>query len=840
MRIYPKTLLTLGITFICLFVLLIFATDQIIGASYESLEKEELSKNVGRAINAIESEASTTDMTAASYAVWDDTFYFVKGNNYSYIDSNIIPEGLASMKINMMLFYDISDELFYAKAVDINTYEEKEISNSFLEYIGSNKLLFSHGQITGILNSPEGPLLVSSWPITKTSGEGPIVGTLIVVKYLDSTWIEKLGKVTQLDIDIRVIDEIYKPSYINTVPSTLPENDGSKIVNLSEKSIMGSTILKDINGNPALVLDVVMPRNIYQHGKSSTVFMMYALLAIGLVFGIALTFSIEKSVLSRLTLLSRNLADITTSKSISSRLEISGNDELHDLSVTINDMLQVLESEIKIRETLSLMESSLESINAGVMVVDMNSRLIMNDKFIKMWEINAKLMSSTDASKILEHIAVQIDITEGTAVVIEELENYSNGAGMNLNLKNNAVYEWYVGPLYQSENVVGTIYCANDITDSVKLQRLEQENKNKLETILSSIISGVIIVNSETHTIADVNPVAEDMFGQPKERMIGHLCHQFICPAEIGKCPITDNGSEIDRSERVLINKDGKKIPILKSVVPVTFSEKKYLVESFVDITKIKDAEQSLVEAKIAAETANRAKSEFLTTMSHELRTPLNSIIGFSDLMIDGSVGEVTEIQKKFLGNISTSGKHLLSLINNVLDIAKIEAGKMELNCEQFNVFTTIDEVKQLVSPLADQKGLELKFTVDKQLEKIYADRVRFKQILFNLASNAIKFTPKGGKVTINASKVKDKAQFTVTDTGIGISEENKSKLFQPFTQLDSDLNRKYEGTGLGLSLVRLFVELHKGKVWVESDVRKGTSFTFELSLESNIKKILQ
>jgi signal transduction histidine kinase len=178
--------------------------------------------------------------------------------------------------------------------------------------------------------------------------------------------------------------------------------------------------------------------------------------------------------------------------------------------------------------------------------------------------------------------------------------------------------------------------------------------------------------------------------------------------------------------------------------------------------------------------------------------------------MLTSSIGD-PEMQKKFMGNISTSGKHLLSLINNILDLSKIEAGKMELNYELFVVAITIEEVKQLVTPLADKKGIKLEFTKDGGLEKIYADRLRFKQILFNLTSNAIKFTPPGGKITISAVKIRDKAQFSVEDTGIGISEDNKRKLFQPFTQLDPSTTRRYEGTGLGLSLVKKFIEMHMG-----------------------------
>jgi CheY-like chemotaxis protein/two-component sensor histidine kinase len=205
--------------------------------------------------------------------------------------------------------------------------------------------------------------------------------------------------------------------------------------------------------------------------------------------------------------------------------------------------------------------------------------------------------------------------------------------------------------------------------------------------------------------------------------------------------------------------------------------------------------------------------------------------------MIAGNVGAISEKQKKFLGNISMSGKHLLALINNILDISKIEAGKMELSCETFAVVETINEVKQLISPLVEKKGLKTEFSLDEKLVNIYADKIRFKQIIFNLASNAIKFTPAGGMITISSQICGEMAQFTVRDTGIGIKAEDQHKLFKPFTQLDSATNRMYEGTGLGLSLVKSFVELHKGKIWFESEVGKGTAFTFEIPLVACLSK---
>ncbi|HWR26127.1 MAG TPA: PAS domain-containing sensor histidine kinase, partial [Methanosarcina sp.] len=387
----------------------------------------------------------------------------------------------------------------------------------------------------------------------------------------------------------------------------------------------------------------------------------------------------------------------------------------------------------------------------------------------------------------------------------------------------------------QGETAIGTIYCSIDITDSVRLQRFEEENRYRLETVLGSIISGVVLIDAETSVIVEANPIAEEMIGLPQREIVGNSCHHFLCHSAEGKCPIRDLGIKVDRSECMLLSKDGKKIPILKSVVPIMLSSKEYLVESFVDMTIIKEAEESMNQAKLAAETANRAKSEFLATMSHELRTPLNSIIGFSDLIIGGNTGEITPAQKKFIGNISTSGKHLLALINNILDMSKIEAGKMELNSELFAVKDLFIEVEQLISPLVLKKGLKVEFSRDEKLTTIYADKVRFKQIFFNLASNAIKFTPAGGKITISSKLKGEIAQFSVTDAGIGISEEDKKKLFNPFTQIDSTSTRTYEGTGLGLVLVKKFVELHGGNISCESEVGKGTIFIFEIPLGISI-----
>ncbi len=215
--------------------------------------------------------------------------------------------------------------------------------------------------------------------------------------------------------------------------------------------------------------------------------------------------------------------------------------------------------------------------------------------------------------------------------------------------------------------------------------------------------------------------------------------------------------------------------------------------------------------------------------MSHELRTPLNSIIGFSYILHDETVGPLSEKQSRYIGNVLVSGKHLLRLINGILDLANVEAGKMELIHEDFNVSAVIEESIILLSPVALKKNITLNMAVDKELTTINADMDKFKQILYNLISNAIKFTPNGGSVTVVGRRGGNMSQIKVIDTGIGISKEDQVKLFNPFVQLDASTSREYEGTGLGLILVKRYVEMHGGKVWIDSEPDIGSKFIFTI-----------
>ncbi len=267
------------------------------------------------------------------------------------------------------------------------------------------------------------------------------------------------------------------------------------------------------------------------------------------------------------------------------------------------------------------------------------------------------------------------------------------------------------------------------------------------------------------------------------------------------------------------------------------------MVGVIVDITPQKEIEAQLREAKQRAEYADHLKSAFLATMSHELRTPLNSIIGFTGVIIQELAGPLTDEQKKQLGMVQSSARHLLALINDVLDISKIEAGEFSIASEPFDLQQSVTQVIGSIRPLAEKKGLELHVEIMDHLDTIQGDRRRTEQILLNLLSNAIKFTEKGS-VTLTVEKTSGFAsergyvfipalRFAISDTGIGIRPEDMTALFQPFRQIEATLSRQHEGTGLGLAICRRLSGLMGGHIEVSSCWQVGSTFTFILPIKS-------
>ncbi len=382
-------------------------------------------------------------------------------------------------------------------------------------------------------------------------------------------------------------------------------------------------------------------------------------------------------------------------------------------------------------------------------------------------------------------------------------------------------------------------------------------------------VNGDALVATDPHgIIKDVNVRMEALTGCTRGELLGAPFKKYFVEQERAEAVIelVLKEQRVADYELTLRARDGKET-IVSCNATVLYNQDKSLLGMLAaarDVTAFKQLAQRLGEknrelasAMFGAEMATIAKSDFLSNMSHELRTPLNAVIGFSEVLQDELYGKLNEKQHEHVINILSSGKHLLSLINDILDLSKVEAGKMELALSRFSVQKAINSSLEILKEKAIKHGIRVACDIEQEAGiEIEADERKFWQIMFNLLSNAVKFTPDGGAVRVAARRVRsqelgvgskeipglrtqnfeldgDFIKISVEDTGIGIKPGDLPKLFHEFTQLGSIYSKEYEGTGLGLALTKRLVELHGGRIWVESEFGKGSTFAFTLPVKA-------
>jgi len=409
---------------------------------------------------------------------------------------------------------------------------------------------------------------------------------------------------------------------------------------------------------------------------------------------------------------------------------------------------------------------------------------------------------------------------------------------------------------------------ARDITERKRAESALRESEEFSTTLLDKAPYPLLVLNADT-SVRYINPALERLSGFSLKEVMGKKAPFPWWTEETWQKTSQDfDGAMHDGTggkEELFKRKNGERFWVHITATPVVKDgEYKYYLANWVDITERKRMEQELkeksellesrnaelqlqskallaqeqelVEKTRELEVASQAKSEFLAHMSHELRTPLNVIIGFSELMLDGVVGEVSDEQKQCLTDILSGGQHLLGLINDILDLSKIEAGKMDLKLRNIALAGVLEALKNEMMPMLAKKKQSLELVVEKGLPPVRADKAKLRQVLTNLLGNATKFTPSGGRLKVEAMRKNGWCQVSVIDNGIGIREEAQKDIFEPFCQLGH--NRPGSGgTGLGLTIARQIIEKHGGRIWVNSKPGKGSTFIFTVPLAATVKK---
>lgn len=444
-------------------------------------------------------------------------------------------------------------------------------------------------------------------------------------------------------------------------------------------------------------------------------------------------------------------------------LEVHGELILH---ATIRDITDRKRAENQIRNSVSLLQSTLESTADGIVVIDSDGRIsAYNQRFLDQWTIPQEVINSGDGSRILESVLEHVTNREDFLRAVKESYSEPEIESFELTeLRDGRVFERYSRPQLISHSVVGRVWNFRDVTDKRRAEQELRAAHDELE----------IRVRERTDKLIRSNEELEEKI------------------------------AELNRTELAL--------------------KRSY--------NNLESALNEASHLRIKAESASATKSEFLANMSHELRSPLTAVIGFSDLLGEEFFGKLNQRQSQYVKNISDAGRHLLTLINDILDLAKVESGKIEIKLSSVDIDELLDRCSAMIREVALKRGLSFNVMVSEDLRttKIQADEVRLKQMVINLLSNAVKFTPSGGKIQLEAGIVGANICISVTDTGIGLKPQDHERIFGAFEQVDSSYSRQEPGTGLGLALVRTLAKLHGGAVSVNS-AGEGMGCRFTLML---------
>ncbi|MEG4043814.1 CHASE4 domain-containing protein [Microcoleus sp. Pol17_C1] len=843
MKLRRKTLSIIGITIAGLTGILYVASSSILLGSLIKAEEQEATQVVKGVLNVFGQTADDFNSRFADWSSWDDTYTFIQNRNSKFIASNLIPEGLANIRVNIAIFVNTSGKIVYSTGLDSQKLKLTPVPEALKRRISLSDPLLQHpnakSSLAGILLLPSGPILITSRPILTTKSTGPIRGTLIFGRNLDAAGIAKVSKITRLPLIVHSVNEGRLPADFQQAREKLSEKKPIWVRPLSEESIAGYALIRDIYNKPALLLRVDIPREIYRQGQISLLYLLgsVALAGVGLV-GCTLLL-LERLVLSRLSGLAKAVNHVSSSQDLSMRLPVTGEDELSDLAHTINGMLSAIaQADSEQLEEKARYRAVVEQATDCIFLWDAQTKRLLeaNTAFRNLLDYSPDAISQLTIYDIIAYSKDLIDnniellLTDKQFRIGEVLYRRRDGSCVDVEVSGSVIS-------YGGREIICTV--VRDITERKQAEVQLRASEERYRLLFKNNPHPMWVYDLETLEFIAVNQAAVQHYGYTRDEFLNMTVADLRPSKELPK--LLENISQVDAGIEFAgvwqhQKKDGTIIDVEITSYALVFDSRNAELVLAHDVTDRLQAEAELYKAKEAAEAASLAKSQFLANMSHELRTPLNAIIGYSEILQEEALDLGEENFVSDLERIHHSGQLLLSLINDILDLSKIEAGHAELELETFDVSEAVQDVARTVEPLFLRNTNRLNVECPNNIGEVYSDQIKFTQILFNLLSNAAKFTHKG-TVTLSVEKIKNDENIRdselliikCTDTGIGITPEQLQKLFQPFTQADASTTRKYGGTGLGLAIAQKYSQMLGGKITVSSEFGKGSTFTLML-----------
>ncbi|MBE9093324.1 CHASE4 domain-containing protein [Tychonema sp. LEGE 07203] len=843
MKLRRKTLSIVGLTIAGLTGILYAASSSILLGSLVKAEEQEATQVVKGVLNVFGQTANDFNSRFADWSAWDDAYAFIQNGNKEFIASNLIPEGLANVRVNLAVFVNTSGKIVYGTGFDSQKVKLTPVPEALKQRISLGDPLLQHSTVNsslaGILLLPSGPILITSRPIVTTKNTGPIRGTLIFGRNLDAAGIARISKITRLPLTVHSVNEVQLPADFVKAREKLSGNKPILVRPVSEDLMAGYALIRDIYDRPALLLRVDLPREIYRQGQISLLYLLVSVVLAGIGFIGCTLLLIEGLVLSRLSGLASSVNRVSSSQNLSVRLPVSGADELSDLARTINGMLEAIASaENEQLEEKARYRAVVEQATDGIFLWDAQTKRLLeaNTAFRNLLDYSLEAISQLSIYNIVTYSKDLIDSNIELLLADKQFRMgellYQRRDGSCVDVEVNASVISYGG-----REIICTV--VRDITERKQVEAELRASERRYRLLFKNNPHPMWVYDLETLEFIAVNQAAIHHYGYSRDEFLSMSVADICLPQELPRLLENTSQAEPDMDVASLWQhqkKDGTIIDVEITSYALIFDSKNAELVMAHDVTDRLQAEAELYKAKEAAEAANLAKSQFLANMSHELRTPLNAIIGYSEILQEEALDLGEEDFVSDLLRIHSSGQHLLRLINDILDLSKIEAGHVELEFRTFDLYAAVRDVAKTVQPLFLRNKNYLNVECPNNIGELHSDKIKFTQILFNLLSNAAKFTEKG-TITLSVERIKNDENsldaeqliFKCTDTGIGMTPEQLQKLFQPFTQADASTTRKYGGTGLGLAIAQKYSEMLGGEITVNSEFGKGSTFTLTL-----------